>query len=144
MQFQHYLTAGTPFAPDSFLKQGEWVKFKNIGDYFHDEGFGQQEIIDDLECQVSDYENTIEELEKEKKAFEKFQLKAHQKYIELFEKMVDFDILEVDKDESEMAKKSLIKLIDKKHQEWFNILQEIGQSIADIVDQPEEKPTEKK
>lgn len=144
MQFHQYLTAGTPFAPDSFLVQGEWFKFKNIGDYFHDEGFGQQEIIDDLECQVSDYENTIEEQEKEKKAFEKFQHKAHLKYVQLHEEMENFDVIELLEDCSELDREDLISIIDKRHQKWFNILQEIGQSIADIVDQPEEKPTEKK
>jgi hypothetical protein len=144
MKFEHYITKGTPFAPDSFLIQGEWHKFKNISEYFLDQGFGQHDIIDDLECENTDYQNTIEELEEEIKGFEKFQSKTHDAYIALFEEIVNFDILEIDKDEPEMSKENLIKLLDKTHQKWYNMLQIVGESIADIIDQPEEIAIEKK
>lgn len=121
-----YLERGTPFAPDSFLEQGEWFKFKNVDDFFQDGGFFQ-------ESYKEDFDEAEKKIDEQEKKFESINKKAdglNNEFISLLEKMAEFDITEYQGEE--YSKELLIKLIDAKHQEWYNKIDSMQDDVLEI------------
>ena len=126
LPFNHYLETGTPFAPDSFLDQGEWFKFKNIDDFFQDGGFFQEsfkEEFDEAEKIIDEQCDTLKSINRKADGL-------NNEFVSLLEKMAEFDILEYRSDE--YSKEDLIKLIDEKHQEWYNKLDSMQDDVLEI------------
>ena len=121
-----YLEQGTPFSPDSFLDQGEWFKFKNVDDFFQDGGFFQESFKDEFD----DAEKTIEEQLDTLNAINQKADGLNNEVLSLLEKMAEFDILEYRSDE--YSKEDLIKLIDEKHQEWYNKIDSMQDDVLEI------------